>query len=313
MKTTLSSVSLVLAGLVFAVGGCSSTGQEHFDTPEKAAESLVSALRADDTKDLSRVLGPGAARILDSGDAVADRAGRDQFVADFEAAHSITDGPNAEKTLIVGAQQWPLPIPLVHSPGKGGWYFDTAAGEEELLNRRIGRNELRTIQTCLSIVDAQREYALLDPNNDGIAAYAQRVLSTPGKKDGLYWPTAAGEPLSPLGEEIAAAAAEGYSGNRDVRGRRLPFHGYYYRLLTAQGPAAPGGVMNYMINGKLIAGFGILAWPAEYGNSGVMTFIVNQDGIVYEQDLGGPKAPAAINLYNPGPGWNKSDTSALPD
>jgi hypothetical protein len=209
----------------------------------------------------------------------------------------------------VGEDDWPFPAPIVRK-GKG-WVFDAVAGREEIINRRVGRNELDTIQTLLAIVDAQREYASGDPDRNGYHDYARRFISHKGKKDGLFWPVQAGEPLSPLGPLVGEAAREGYgkkpgSGKSGVK--PAAYHGYRYRLLEAQGKNAPGGAYSYLVNGKMIGGFAIIAYPAKFGVSGIMTFLVNHDGVVYQKDLGKTTEADALRmrLFNPGPGWKKA-------
>ena len=207
-------------------------------------------------------------------------------------------------TLVVGNQEWPFPIPIVK---KGEtWVFDTKAGNEELLNRRIGRNELNTIQTCLAIVDAQREYAMKDRDSDKLLEYAQKFWSTPGKKDGLYWEAKEGEAQSPLGPLAARAVEEGYDG-RKPGDKPMPYHGYFYRILKAQGKNAPGGAYDYVVRGKMIGGFALVVFPAEYGASGIMTFIVNHDGVVYQKDLGKEtgKIAKAMTKFDPDKTWKK--------
>ena len=249
------------------------------------------------------ILGADAEDLLSSGDKVADRRARQLILVALNEKWSLANqGPNT-KTLIIGNEEWPYPIPLVKD--KTGWRFDTAAGRQEILYRRIGRNELSTIKTCLIYVKAQNEYA--DKGHDGKAAglFAQKFSSEPGKQDGLFWKSGPGEELSPLGEFAAEASSEGYS--RSASGP-TPLHGYVFRLLKAQGPAAPGGAKSYVTNGEMKSGFALVAYPAEYRNSGVMTFIINQDGIVYEKDLGEKTAQVAsqITEYNPDKSWRKS-------
>jgi len=209
-------------------------------------------------------------------------------------------------TLVLGDDDWPFPIPLVRV--NENWRFDTAAGRDEILFRRIGRNELSTIQAALAYVDAQQDYA--EKNFGGANAYAQRIVSRPGKKDGLYWPAVQGEPESPLGEFAARAALDGYRPGQ----QRIPFHGYYYKVLTRQGPAAPGGALDYIVKGNMIGGFALIAYPAEYDNSGIKTFMVNQDGVVYEKDLGLNTARIAsgIAAFNPDQGWEKVVNNGIP-
>jgi hypothetical protein len=237
---------------------------------------------------------------LYSGDAVADKLRRDRFLAAYDEKNRLAaEGQNM--ILIVGKDDWPFPIPLVKKGN--GWIFDTAQGREELLNRRIGENELTVIQVLLAIVDAQREYAIKDRNRDGLLEYAQKFISDSGKHNGLYWEAKQGEPQSPLGPFVARARSEGYKGKGD--NTPVPFHGYYFRILTAQGKDAPGGAYSYFVRGKMIGGFAVVASPAEYGSSGVMTFIVNHDGKVFQKNLGANTAAMAKSMkeYNPDKSW----------
>lgn len=291
---------LIVASLLPA---CAGTKPQAFDSPDEAVQTLVGALRADDTARLKAILGSAGEDIVSSGDQVADDNAREDFLRAFDEHHEL-ETPDADTaTLSVGHDRWPLPIPVVRS-AKGRWSFDAAAGKEEILNRRIGRNELDVIEVCRAVVDAQRDYASMDPDGDGVYEYARKIISDPGRKNGLYWPAAEGEPESPLGELAAEASAEGYGGQGRRDGPR-PFHGYYYRLLTSQGPHAPGGKRNYVERGYMIGGFGMVAYPAEYGNSGIMTFIVNQNGVVYQKDLGSGTASKAKSMkeFDPGEGW----------
>lgn len=287
--------------------------RDGFAPPEKAVEALVAAARAQDMEQLKKVLGPDSEDILSSGDKVADENLLKQFLHAYDEKHEIAAGKGDAKILIIGKSDWPMPIPLVKA-GEA-WRFDTQAGKEEILNRRIGQNELSAIQSCLAILDAQREYVSRDRDADGLCEYAAKFLSDPGKKNGLYWPAAEGEPLSPLGPFAAGAAAEGYGASRPAAasapgtaaGSPRPYHGYCFRILTAQGANAPGGAMDYMVKGKLIGGFAIVAWPADYENSGVMTFIMNHEGVVYQRDLGADteKTAASMTAYDPGAEWKK--------
>jgi hypothetical protein len=273
--------------------------QVRYNRPDEAMDALIAAAKAGDPRELAHVLGPGSGEILSSGDPVADAATRKRVVASYEARHQVVLEGGDKAVLVIGQEEWPFPIPLVRRDG--AWSFDTAAGREEILFRRIGRNELSAIQTCLAYVDAQQEYA--ERGIAGSGAYAQRVISQPGRKDGLYWPTQAGEEESPLGEFIAAATAEGYRAGE----RPIPYHGYYYKILTRQGPSAPGGPLSYVVRGKMIGGFGLVAYPAEYGNSGVMTFLVNHQDIVYQKDLGPDTARIATRMtsFNPDQTWQR--------
>ena len=302
MLRTASLVPLCATLLCWSVP---SSAQERFKTPEAAVEALVAAAKAGDTKALVRVLGPDGKAIASSGDPVADANIRKKFVAAYEAKHEIEREGNGTQTLIIGADDFPFPIPLANKAGE--WQFDTAAGLDEILRRRIGRNELAAIQVSIAYVQAQNEYASLDPAGLGSHVYAQRIVSRPGTKDGLYWPTAEGETPSPLGELAAAASAEGYKAGP----KPIPYHGYYYRILTRQGADAPGGAYDYLVNGKMIGGFALLAFPAEYGNSGIMTFMVNQDGTVYQKDLGLETTELArkTDSFSPDQTWSKAEPS----
>lgn len=275
--------------------------QQSFGNPDEAASALAAAVRSGSSQDVLKVLGADGEDIVDSGDSVADADARAKFQSAYDAKHSVkVDGKRA--SLIVGADDFPFPIPLIHT--KSGWEFDTAEGRKEIVYRRIGRNELDTIQTCLAFVDAEDEYADKD-RGDGIGVYAQHIVSSPGKKDGLYWPSDAND--SPLGQLAADASAEGYKAG----GEPQPYHGYYYRILTKQGPSAPGGALSYVVKGKMIGGFALVAYPAEHGNSGVMTFIVNQGGTVYQKDLGKDTDAVAkgITSFDPDRTWSKVDAT----
>jgi hypothetical protein len=237
---------------------------------------------------------------------VADKAGRERFVKSYEEANLLEKSGDSKVVLSTGKDNWPFPIPIVKDAA--GWRFDAKQGGEEILNRRIGRNELSAIQAVQAYVDAQREYYLSNPQRDKLLHYAQRIVSTPGKRDGLYFPTKAGERPSPLGPGFDRAKAQGYEKAKDAAaGKPVPYHGYFYRILNRQGPDAPGGAYDYVAQGKMIGGFALVAWPASYGNSGVMTFIANHEGVVYEKDLG-PDTPAAvkkITRFNPDKSWKR--------
>jgi hypothetical protein len=287
--------------------GFAATAQalESFKTPEAAVEALGAAAKSDDSsKALLTVLGQGGADIVSSGDAVADAATRQRFLESYDAKHQITMDADDKATLIIGQDDFPFPIPLVRKHDL--WRFDTVAGRREILYRRVGRNELDAIQAALAFVDAQNDYADKDRTGAGPGVYAQRIVSEPGKTNGLYWPATQGGDESPLGELIALATAQGYR----VGGERAPYHGYYFKVLTKQGPDAPGGALDYVVRGKMIGGFGLVAYPAQYGNSGVMTFLVNHNGVVYQKDLGPRTAEIAgqMSAYNPDQSWKKVDT-----
>ena len=261
----------------------------------------MNAVRAGDKKAMLAILGEDGKGLVSSGDEVADRRARERFVASYDEKHQF-EGGGGKVVLVTGRDDFPFPIPLV--PDGPSWRFDTAAGKEEIINRRIGQNELYAIQTCLAYVDAQREYYALDPDGDALLQYAKKFGSSPGKKDGLYWPTKEGEKPSPLGPLVARARGEGYSKRSDGP---IAYWGYYYRILTAQGKDAPGGAYDYLAHGRLMGGFALVAYPATYGVSGVMTFIVNQDGIVYQKDLGLHTADIAraMKEFNPDSTWQK--------
>ncbi len=284
------------------------TVQKTFKTPEEAVKGVIdavkSAAKSDDTKELLAIFGPAGKEIISSGDQVADKAGRERFVKACEEMTKLEKETDKKVTLVVGNNEWPFPIPIVK---KGEtWVFDTMAGKEELLNRRIGRNELNTIQTCLAYVDAQREYAMKDRDSDKVREYAQKFRSTKGKKDGLYWEAKEGEEQSPLGPFAAQAVREGYA-SKKPSDNPVPYHGYFYRILKAQGKNAPGGAYDYVVNGKMIGGFALVAYPAEYGSSGIMTFVVNHDGVVYEKDLGKEtgKIAGAMTKFDPDKTWKE--------
>lgn len=279
----------------------------NFRSPEAAAAALASAARADDGRALLRILGSVGRKLVYSGDKVADRNGRTKFAAAFDAFHKIEPQGATRATLIVGRDAWPFPIPLVKHGAS--WRFDTKAGAQEILDRRIGRNELNAIQVARAYVDAQRDYATADRQGDGLREYAQHFVSTAGKHDGLYWLAAPGEPESPMGPLVAAARAQGYGPAAQSQNppppHPQPYHGYYYRILKQQGANAPGGAMDYVFNGHMIGGFALVAYPAKWGDSGIMTFIVNQDGVVYQKNLG-PNTAAlarAITAYDPDSSW----------
>ena len=281
-----------------------------FKTPEAAVDALIDAMRQNELAAMVAIFGEGSDQLLETGDAVQDANRREEFLALYDEKHELQPVAGDRVELVIGEGAWPYPIPLVKVGKK--WSFDTASGIEEIINRRVGENELKAIQSCLTAVDAQREYASRDHDGDGILEYAQKFRSTIGRRDGLFWPTREGEPDSPLGEMEAAAAAEGYLG---VTGDA--FHGYHYRLLTSQGPNAPGGAYDYLVRDNLIGGFAVLAFPAEYDESGVMTFLVSHHGVVYQRDLGPETAVEAekITTFDPSEAWEvvpETDLVAIP-
>jgi hypothetical protein len=280
--------------------------QKLFNSPDEAVKAFVEALRVNNQKELYAIFGPAVKELFESGDPMVNRAERERFIKAYEEMNRLDRQADIKVVLYVGKEDWPLPIPIMK--GKEGWFFDTDKGKEELLNRRIGRNELNTIQTCLAYVDAQREYALKDRDNNKLLEYAQKIRSDKGKRNGLYWEAKEGEEQSPLGSFFAKAVTEGYSAGKSSA-KPEPYHGYYYRILTAQGKNAPGGEYDYMVKGKMIGGFALVAYPAEYGNSGVMTFIVNHEGVVYQKDLGKEtaKIAGAMMKFDPDKTWKKVD------
>lgn len=271
-----------------------------FATPEDAVTALVAAAEKHDLAELARLLGPGTEDLLSSGDPVADRATLDSFVERFRTRHELVAGSNDFLVLTIDDDAWPLPIPLVNTP-HGHWQFDGDAGADELVLRRVGGNELRTIDVMRGFVAAQQDYAAAPHDGVPAGAYALTLRSDAGKHNGLYWEVAPGEPESPAGPALAAAAAEGYGG----QGSNAPYHGYVYRMLRKQGAAAEGGARDYIVDGKLAAGFALLAYPDTYGLSGVTTFIVNQEGVVWQRDLGDDTArlAAAIDSFDPDGAW----------
>jgi hypothetical protein len=280
--------------------------QKTFATPEAAVDALIAANRGNHIGKLLDILGPQSAELIHSGDPIADRRARERFVAAYDKAHKLERDSDNKAILIVGEDEWPLPIPLIRTRAR--WRFDTKAGAEEILNRRIGRNELTVIEVCRAYVAAQREYAAKNLGPGGSAEYAQHFMSTIGERDGLYWPVKAGEEESPLGPLIARARAAGYRpGTPHLKPR--PYYGYYFRILTQQGQNAPGGARNYIVNDHMTGGFALIAYPATYADSGIMTFIVNQDGIVFQKNLGPDTASIArqITQYDPDATWQASE------
>jgi DUF2950 family protein len=292
------------AATIFFASVSIASAQQSFKSPEDAVGALVSATKDNWPKGVVEVLGRDGVDIVSSGDKVADEAIRQKFLAAYDAKHQVTKEGDDKAVMIIGTEDFPFPIPLVRKAG--GWRFDTAAGRLEILYRRIGRNELSAIQASLAYVDAQNEYAEKD-RGAGVGTYAQRIVSTPGKKDGLYWPGPQGGDASPLGELVAQATNQGYL----IGGGRTPFHGYYFKILTRQGPMAAGGELDYVVRGKMIGGFALVAYPAEYGNSGVMTFVVNHAGTVFQKDLGErtEKLAERMTSFNPDQTWKKVDVA----
>jgi hypothetical protein len=289
----------LLASIAIAIA--QATPQRTFATPREAAQTLIDTVKRGNLDELLAIFGPEGQDLIASSDPATGRKNREVFtVAVAERWHLADDTAN-RKTLVIGNEDWPFPVPIVKSGAK--WKFDTAAGKEEVLDRRIGRNEESAIDTCLAYVTAQRRYARDAHDGKPAGLYAASLKSDPGKQNGLYWPTSKGQKLSPLGDLVADAAAEGRP--MDANAGPVPLHGYYFRILTGQGAAAPGGARSYIASGKMSMGFALVAWPAEYNVTGVMTFIVNEEGVVREKDLGTgtQTAATAITLYNPDASW----------
>jgi hypothetical protein len=300
------AVLAILAVGILSGAMASHPAPRRFTSPEEAFGALVDALKRDDTHALIEILGSKACPLVFSGDAVADASARRKFVDEWQTAHVISPVDDTKSTVAIGSDGWPFPIPVVRHGSC--WRFDAAAGIDELLTRRIGRNEIEAIQVVQAYVDAQREYAMVSHDGSGLPVYAQKFQSTPGKRDGLHWEAKPGEEPSPLGALVAKARAEGYRAGPKSRGE--PYHGYFYRILTRQGPHAPGGAYDYVVGGKMIGGFGLIATPAVYGVSGVMTFVVNQDGAVFQKDLGPHTASLARRMmcFDPDPSsWTPVD------
>ncbi len=295
---------LLLAMLLFSTHTFGAeTQQKTFATPDEAVNALVAAAKADDANAIRAVLGNDRGD-LSSGDAVADRALRQQFVTAYDAKHAMAPAGEA-MTLVIGTNDFPFAFPLVKSGAR--WHFDTEAGKHELLARRIGGNELDAIKVLQAIADAQREYASADRNGDGVMEYAMKFASSPGKRDGLYWPAKAGESPSPLGEIVVRAAGEGYRANQKTP---TPFHGYYFRMLKGQTASAPGGATDFVVKGRAIGGFAVVAYPTKYASSGIMTLMINQDGTVYQADLGPETLAKASKMqkFDVDSHWSKATT-----
>jgi len=301
---------LIAVALAVIIIACTSTQdeavvtQKGFGTALEAVNAFLAALKSDNEKELLTIFGEEARDLISSGDPVSDKEDHERFIAKYEQKNAMVE-EGEQMILIIGEHDWPFPIPLVKKGDQ--WFFDTQEGKEEILNRRIGKNELDTIQTMLAIVDAQLEYAMEDHDEDGLREYARKFKSDPGKKNGLFWETQEGEKPSPFGPLVAEARKAGY-GEEKSTGDPSPYNGYYYRMLTAQGNHAPGGAFNYMVKEKLIGGFAVIAYPAVYGNSGIMTFMVNHEGVVYEKDLGKDTAKIGdeSETFDPDPGWKKT-------
>jgi hypothetical protein len=296
-----------LAALAILLTGCFPTrsmaqqqGQKTFSSAEEASNTLVTAVKSNDEKAMLDILGPDGKQIISSGDETEDAHSRANFVQRYLEMHRLVKEPDGTTTLYIGAKNWPTPIPLVNKGNS--WYFDTEAGKKEILYRRIGRNEMSTIRVCQELVAAEKEYYSTQHNE-----YAQKILSDEGQQNGLYWKAVSGEPQSPIGPLVASAVAEGYAKSRN--GSPTPYRGYYYHILTRQGKNGPGGAKSYFVSGKMTEGFAFVAYPAKYRSSGVLTFIVGVDGVVYQKDLGKKTDDhaKAMKEYNPNSSWQKAE------
>ena len=298
--TVTTCLRATLAALLLVSAPALAAAAKAYPDPTAATDALVAAARSGEVKAVVAILGDRSKAFLVSGDPVSDRATLARFVDLYDRSHELSPTNDTACTLSIGDDAWPFPIPLVK--GKTGWSFDTAAGEQEILARRVGQNELDVIQVCIGYVEAQREYLALNPEGATVPHYADRLLSSPGKRDGLYWKSGQGQPDSPMGPAVSGAMGQGYTLKR---GSGAPYHGYHFRLLTAQGAHAEGGALDYREGGKLTRGFALVAWPASYGNTGVVTFLVNQSGVVLEKDLGPSTAKIASGMkrYDPDPSW----------
>lgn len=308
MRTLRVLLAFAALGLAPAAFGATTAGAKAFDTPKQAADALVAGAEKQDVPALLAIFGPDGKALVDSGDEVQDRNDRAKFAElAKEKLEVVTDPKDKNRaTLVVGKEDWPFPVPLVQKNGK--WSFAAKAGLREVVDRRVGSNELDAIEICHGYVEAQKEYAEEDRDGNGIREYAQRVISTEGKRDGLAWKNPDGTPGGPIGEKVAAAIAQGY------KDKTKPYHGYYFRVLKRQGPAAPGGAIDYVIDGKMIGGFALVAWPAAYRISGVKTFMVSYGGIVYEKDLGPDtsKVASRIESFNPDKTWKATVSASAP-
>lgn len=275
------------------------TGPRTFASPENAGKALASAVKSQDQDAIHQIFGPRSGDILSSGDATEDKASLGGFAKAYDMMNRWRILGDGSELLLVGADNQAFPVPLTKN-ASGQWYFDTAAGKEEILARRIGKNELAAIDICASIADAQQQY--FSQRRDGVSQYAQKFISDEGKRNGLYWPTPEGQPTSPLGPLVAYATAEGYKVRQD---QHQPYYGYYFALLDKQGPDAKGGAKNYIVNGKMTGGFAAVAYPAQYGDSGIMTFVIDRNGVAFQKDLGKntDEVASAMTEFNPDKSW----------
>ncbi len=296
----LTAIAILLTGCFLTTSLAQQPGQKTFSSPEDASSAIVAATQSNDEKALIDILGPDGKEIVSSGDDIEDAQSRANFVEKYGEMHRLVKEPDGTMVLYIGARNWPTPIPLMEKGSS--WYFDTEAGKQEVLYRRIGRNELSAIRVCHELAAAQKEFRTTHGDQ-----YAREIFSEPGQQNGLYWKAADGEPESPIGPLVAAAVAEGYA--KTQAGAPTPYRGYYFRIVTRQGKNGPGGSKNYLVNGKLTGGFAFVAYPAEYRSSGVKTFMVGLDGVVYEKDLGAKTNVAAGTMkeYNPNSSWQEAE------
>jgi len=299
-----AAAAILLVGCLPTRSMAQQQGQKTFSSAEDASNALVTAAQSNNETVMLDILGPDAKEIVSSGDDTEDAEGRATFVQKYQEMHRLVKEPDGTTTLYIGAENWPTPIPLANTGSS--WYFDTEAGKKEILYRRVGENEMSTIRVCQELVAAEKEYRSTQHN-----VYAGKIFSSEGQHNGLYWKAGDGERPSPIGPLVAAAVAEGYT--KDQNGAPTPYHGYYYRILTRQGANGPGGAKSYIEDGKMTKGFAFVAYPAEYRSSGVMTFIVTEDGIVYQKDLGKTTdvLAKAMQEYNLNPGWQKAQSAQV--
>jgi Protein of unknown function (DUF2950) len=302
------TIRLLVLALVVLLAACKKSETPEgpsitvFASPDDAGNALLATAKSGDQNALLAIFGPDSKQVIFSGDAVQDKNAVNAFVAAYGVMHRWRSAPGGAQILLIGADNFPFPIPLKKN-GEGKWSFDTAAGKDEVLNRRIGRNELAIIEVCGAVADAEAEYFAQPHDGDKTKQYAAKFISDPGKHNGLYWQSAEGQPASPLGPLAASAAAEGYSAKPEGH---TAFHGYYFRMLPGQTDKAPGGARDYVVNGKMTGGYAFVAYPAEYGNSGVMTFMMNQDGVLLQKDLGKTttETATAMSGFDPDSGWS---------
>jgi hypothetical protein len=314
LRITAAALAVLALTSLAGIAGAAPTSEpttpaQTYATAEEAVAALIEAVRSDKSEAIVAVLGPGSEKLVDSGDKVVDDTARKKFVTAYDEKHQLTAAAPDRMTLVVGNDDWPLPIPIVQSDGR--WHFDSKAGAQELVDRRIGRDEIAAIRTALTYVDAQKAYYEIARQVEGTPFYAQQLVSSPGRHDGLYWVPDEGEGDSPLAPLVAQAQDEGYPGAQ-ASGKPQAYFGYYFRILTGQGPDSPEGAMNYIgADGEMTKGFALVAWPASYGASGIMSFVVNQDGIVFQKDLGSETAAAAarVKLYDPDLSWSRVDVT----